>query len=117
MKNKSGCLPLPISDDQRKEMQLKPFMPSGLFHLISLDRSISYIRDILLVLLLPSFIEIPVFNANSLDPDQTPRFAASDLGLHCLSMSLLWDARHKLINCLFANLVAVSTHSTMDTFG
>ena len=30
------------------------------------------------------FIEIPVVNANSEDPDQTPRSAASDLGLHCL---------------------------------
>ena len=29
-------------------------------------------------------IKIPVFNANSVDPDQTPRSAASDLGLHCL---------------------------------
>ena len=28
-----------------------------------------------------------------MDPDQTPRSAASDLGLHCLPMSLLWDAR------------------------
>ena len=40
-------------------------------------------------LLIPSFIEIPVFHANSVDPDQTPRSAASDLGLHCLPMSLL----------------------------
>ena len=32
-------------------------------------------------------VEIPVLNANSVDPDQTPHFAASDLGLHCLSMS------------------------------
>ena len=31
--------------------------------------------------------------ANSGDPDQTPRSAASDLGLHCLQMSPLWDAR------------------------
>ena len=38
-----------------------------------------------------------VFNANSADPDQTPRSAASDLGQHCLSMSLLWDARHKWV--------------------
>ena len=36
-------------------------------------------------------------NANSAEPDQTPRSAASDLGLHCLSMSLLWDARLKWI--------------------
>ena len=49
-------------------------------------------------LLLPSFIEIPVLNVNSEDPDQTPRSAASDLGLHCLPVSLLWDARHKLVS-------------------
>ena len=32
-----------------------------------------------------SFIrEIPALNTNSVDPDQTPRSVASDLGLHCL---------------------------------
>ena len=46
------------------------------------------------LLLSPCFIEILVFNANSVDPDQTPRSAtprsvASDLGLHSLPMSLL----------------------------
>ena len=35
-------------------------------------------------LLLPCFLEIPVLNANCVDPDQTPRSVASDLGLHCL---------------------------------
>ena len=35
-----------------------------------------------------------VVNANSVDPDQTPRSLASDLGLHCLPMSHLWDTRH-----------------------
>ena len=39
-----------------------------------------------------------MFNANSVDPDQTPRSAASDQGLHCLPMSLLWDARLKWVN-------------------
>ena len=43
------------------------------------------------------FIEILVFDANSVDPDQTPRSAASDQGLHCLPMSLLWDAKHKWV--------------------
>ena len=43
----------------------------------------------------PSFIEIHLLNANSVDPDQTPRSVASDLGLYCLPKSLLWDARHK----------------------
>ena len=43
------------------------------------------------------FIEIPVFNANRVDPDQTPRSVASDLDLHCLPMSRLWAIRHRLI--------------------
>ena len=38
-----------------------------------------------------------MFNTNSVDPDQTPHSAASDLGLHCLPVSLLWDARHKWV--------------------
>ena len=36
-------------------------------------------------------IDIPV--KNSEDPDQTPRSAASDLGLHCLPVSQNWDAK------------------------
>ena len=39
-----------------------------------------------------------VLNANSVDPDQTPQNEASDLDLHCLPMSLLWDTRHKWVN-------------------
>ena len=49
-------------------------------------------------LALPYFIDIPVVYANGVDPDQTPQNAASDLGLHCLPVSILWDAMHKLIN-------------------
>ena len=41
--------------------------------------------------------EMSVINADSVDPDQTPRFAASDLGLHCLPTSHFWDARHKWV--------------------
>ena len=46
---------------------------------------------------LPYFIDIPVLNANSVNPDQTPRIAASDLGLHGLPVPPLWDARHKWV--------------------
>ena len=49
-------------------------------------------------LLLSCFVEISELNANSVDPDQTPRIAASDLGLQCLLMSLLWDARLNWVN-------------------
>ena len=40
---------------------------------------------------------MPVVNANSVDPDQMPHSVASDLGLHCLPVSHLWDARHKWV--------------------
>ena len=36
------------------------------------------------------FLEIPRYNPNSVDPDQTPRSVASDLDLHGLPLSLLW---------------------------
>ena len=44
-----------------------------------------------------AFYCMSVVNANSVDPDQTPRKAASDLSLHCLPISHLWDARHKWV--------------------
>ena len=43
-------------------------------------------------------IEFPVFNANSVDPDQTPPSVTPDLGLHCLPMSFLRDVRLKWVN-------------------
>ena len=70
-------------------------MPNGLLYLYSLDQSISNIGGVWLVLLLPCFIEIPVFNANSVDPDQMLCIAASDLGPHFLPMSHLWDDKLK----------------------
>ena len=50
-----------------------------------------------LFLLLSCFVEIFELNADSVDPDQTPQNAASDQGLHCLPMSLLWHARLKWV--------------------
>ena len=67
-----------------------PFLPNGHLYLHSSDRSISNIRGFWLVFFVPCFIEIPVFNANNVDPDQTPRTAASDLGLHFLRLFHLW---------------------------
>ena len=58
-------------------------MSSGIFYLNSLDRSIFYRRGVWLVIIIIMFVEIPERNANSVDPDQTPRSVASDLGLHC----------------------------------
>ena len=60
---------------------------------------------------------MPVVNANSVDPDHTPRFVASDLGLHCLLVSHLWNARHKWVyyctclRCLPSVVVPVRIYS------
>ena len=43
------------------------------------------------------YIEIPMFNANSIDPDQMLQYAASDLGLHWLPIILLWVSRLKWV--------------------
>ena len=68
-------------------------MPSGLFYLKSLEWSISYIECLVSILLLLCFKEIPIFNANSVDPDQTPRSAASDQGLRTLFANVLFMGR------------------------
>ena len=47
---------------------------------------------------------MPVFKANCVDPNQTPRCAASDLGLHCLPVALLWDARLKWTNIVYGSI-------------
>ena len=46
--------------------------------------------------------EIPVFNANSVDPDQTLHSAASDLGLHCLPITLFGVSRRNKMLTLTA---------------
>ena len=84
------------------------FHYSDLTHLCRLDSSTFTLwTDPFLIegpsgyfLLLPCFTEIHVLNANSADPDQTPRSVASDQSLHCLPMSLLWGARRKWVNLI-----------------
>ena len=49
------------------------------------------------LLLLPCFREIPVFNVNSVDPDQTPHSVASDLDLHCLQITIFEVSRLKWV--------------------
>ena len=49
--------------------------------------------------------------ANSGDPDQTPRSAASDLGLHCLPITLLRVSRlqwvnNKMFRSFLGNIIA-----------
>ena len=46
------------------------------------------------------FIEIPVVNLNSVDPDQMLHSATSDLGLHCLTNALLGISKLKWVKIL-----------------
>ena len=56
------------------------------------------VKLIFLYFVLISFKEITyLFFANRVDPDQTPRVAACDLGLHCMTISILWDNRLKWV--------------------
>ena len=48
-------------------------------------------KGCLVSLLSSCFVEISELNANSVDTDQRPHSMASDLGLHCLTVSLLSD--------------------------
>ena len=86
-------------------------MPSGLFQLNSLDQSISSLRGVCQFSLLSGFIEMPVVNANNVDPDQMLRSAASDQGLQCLPMSHLMDARHKWVK---ARVIASAADSSRN---
>ena len=46
------------------------------------------------------YLEIPVFNANSVDTAQTLSSVASGLCLRLLPMSFLWDAKYELVNTI-----------------
>ena len=43
--------------------------------------------------------------ANSGDPDQTPRSAASDLGLHCLPVICLGASSLQWVKIVYANYI------------
>ena len=45
------------------------------------------------------------FYANSVDPDQTPRFVAPHLGRHSFTSPSLGDARHKRVNFVAMKIV------------
>ena len=54
-----------------------------------LDESICHFRGVWSILLLLFYFSWKMLLANTVDPDQMPHDVASDLGLHCLPMTLL----------------------------
>ena len=64
-----------------------PFMRSGLWYFNPLDRSISNSRGVRPFFAVTMFYRhYCIFKVYIEDPDRTLRSAASDLGLHCLSI-------------------------------
>ena len=64
--------------------------------------------------LFPCFIEIPEFNGNNVDYDKMLCSAASDLGLHCLPMPLLWDAILSTLSKCSLKMCLISLLSVKD---
>ena len=64
---------------------INPLMPNGLFYRYPSDRYISYIKSVWLVNIITMF-----------DRNSGIIAVASDLGLHCLLMSLLWALGKKM---------------------
>ena len=72
-----------------------PFTHSGLVHPYQLGESISFFRDEWCTFSFFNSFRMKIPVANRVDFDQTPRFAVSNLGLHCWQRSQRWVARHK----------------------
>ena len=67
---------------------LNPHLPSGPVHPYQLDKSISNFRGVWCTFSFLFYFEQIFLLANGEDPDQTLRSAASDMGLHCLPISM-----------------------------
>ena len=65
----------------------------GLFHCYMLDKSICHFKGVQSILLLLFIFLWKILLANNVDPDQMPHHVASDLGLHCLPVTLLRVSR------------------------
>ena len=74
-------------------MQINPLYTGGLFHCYKLDKSICHFRGVGSIFVAFLLFSMEILLANNVDPDQTPHYVASDLGLHCLPLTLLRASR------------------------
>ena len=83
---------------------LNLYLPNGLSHPYQLDESILHLRGVWCNFSFLSYFWWKFMLANSVDLDQTPRSAATDLGLHCLPRSQKWDARLIWVNVFMLSI-------------
>ena len=81
--------------------RINPLYPGAQCHCYMFDEFICHFRDVESILLLLFYFWWKIMLANSVGPDQTPHDVASDLGLHCLPMTLLRVSRSKLVNQVY----------------
>ena len=72
---------------------VNPLYTGRLFYCYMLDESICHFRGIRSILSLVFYFWWKILLANTVDPDQTQHYVASDLGLHCMPMTLLRVSR------------------------
>ena len=85
--------PMRFSDTNPNDRHLLASSLSKAIECYMLDRSICHFRGAMFVLSLLFYFLLKVVLANTVDPDQTSRYVASDLGLHSLPMTLLRVSR------------------------
>ena len=88
----------------KKVQSMIRFLP-GLTHCILVDFStfICWTNPFVILgvsglLLLLFYFGWKILLANTVDPDQMPPYVASDLGLHCLPVTLLWVSSKNELN-------------------
>ena len=63
-----------------------------------LDKSICHFRGAGSILSLLFYFLWKILVADNVGPDQTPHYVVSDLGLHCLPLTLLQVSRYYWVN-------------------
>ena len=74
-------------------MQLNPLYTDGLFHC----ESICHFMGVGSILSVKLYFRWKILLIKRVDPDQTPHYVASNLGPHCLPMTILRVSRLRYI--------------------
>ena len=92
----SKLVQLMIFLQENHNKMINPLYTGRLFQCYMLDKSICHFRGAWSILSLLFYFSWKILLANTVDPDQRPHYLASDLGLHCLSRTLLWVSQNDL---------------------
>ena len=98
-KLKDRCNTLTLQKKTKRSLAMH-VLPNELYHCYQLDSSISNVSVVWYYFVILFELQLNILLVNSKDPDQTPHSVASDLGMHCLSLShnndemFIWANEH-----------------------